>query len=222
VTDEPAASAPDPEAEPAPAAEPQAGAAHGDDAGEGGDSVNTGAGVGGGGGRRLSRLALWVTIVGGILGALVAAVTLYYFVFPQDDDCTELSGTLGKASIDQRVTYGEFLRITNQQDPTADETTLARMGTLISVTIESHGYVDKELPIRWTTLTSNGHLTEDGLTDQLALGLIPRACTDAVQRKLWARWPTKQGRYQVEISLLDDQDAVLRTVRTPGFAVPEH
>jgi hypothetical protein len=213
VTDKPPPATPDPDEQP-PAADGQSGDS---DEGRGDKSSDSG----NGGGRRLSRLALWVGIVGGILGALVAALTLYYFVSPPSS-CSGLSGTLDEASLDRDVTYGEFLRITNQEDPTADEETLAQHGTVIAVTMSAEGYEGKELPVRWTTFTRGGHLTEDELTDQLALGIVPEKCSDTIRRKLWARWPSKKGSYLVEVTLLDERDGLLDTVRTPVFAVPMH
>jgi hypothetical protein len=214
VTDEPPPATPDGDGQPPPAGDGQPG-----DSDEGGGDEPSDSGNGGG--RRLSRFALWVGIVGGILGALVAALTLYLFVSPPSR-CSGLSGTLDEASLDRDVTYGEFLRITNQEDPTADKETLARHGSVIAVTISAEGYEGKELPVRWTTFTRGGHLAEDELTDQLALGVVPEKCSDTIRRKLWARWPKKKDTYLVEVTLLDDRDSVLDTVRTSAFAVPKH
>jgi hypothetical protein len=177
-----------------------------------------------GGGGRVSRLALWVSIIGGILGAVVAASTLYLLVFPNGggsgSSCGGLSGTLDDITIDEDITYRDFLRTTNQQDPSADEETLARHGTVIGVTVSAVGFVGRELPLRWTTFTGAGHLTEEHLTDQLALGILPEACRDTIRRKLWAPSPKKEGAYFVELTLLDDRDGVLTTARTPRFNVP--
>jgi hypothetical protein len=63
---------------------------------------------------------------------------------------------------------------------------------------------------------------EADLTDQLALGIVPEACSDTIRRKLWARWPAEGGRYLLEITLLDDHDSTLDTSRTPPFEVSEH
>lgn len=197
---------------------------------EGGNSADArsddSSGSGNQDGRRLSRVALWVSIVGGILGAVVAASTLYLLVFPSGSgsgsECGSLAGTLRDVSIDQEITYREFLRTTNQEDPSADAETLARQGTIIGTTISAVGYVGRELPLRWTTFTNTHHLSEDELTDQLALGILPEACRDTIRRKLWVPWPKKEGAYFVEVTLLDDHDGVLTTARTPPFTVPAH
>jgi hypothetical protein len=175
--------------------------------------------------RRESRLTNLVKLAGGILGAAVAAATLYFMFFPRDEGCTEEeSGTLGAPTVDQGLSYGEFLRLTNQTDPGADEATLARRGAMIAVPIAATGYTDKELPVRWTTLTDAGRpVPEDGLTDQLAFAFVADKCTARGQGRLFAQWPERTGRYMVEVALFEDDDEdVLATIRTPVFAVPAH
>ena len=170
------------------------------------------------------RIATWIKIVGGILGIAVAATTLYFLIFPRSESCTGArSGTFGAPIVDVGVPYRDFLRLTNQDDPGATPATLERLGTMIDAPIAATGYDGKELPVRWTTLTRAGReVPETGQTDQLALEFVPEDCSDSGRRKLWAPWPSAKGDYLVEVSLLDDDDELLDTLRTPVFTVPKH
>ena len=172
--------------------------------------------------REEPRIAAWIKIVGGILGIAVAATTLFFLIFPRSHGCTGTrSGTFGAPIVDVGVPYRHFLRLTNQDDPGATPATLERLGTMIDAPIAATGYDGKELPVRWTTLTGEGReVPETGQTDQLALEFVPEDCSDTGRRKLWAPWPSATGDYLVEVSLLDDDDELLDTVRTRVFAVP--
>ena len=166
-------------------------------------------------------LSNWIKVIAGVLGIALTATTLYFLLFPRDEGCEAArSGTLGEPTVDQGVSYRDFLRITNQQDEGADEVTLRRPGTLIDVPITAVGYLEKPLPLRWTTLTSAGAGLPDGeLTDQLALEFVPEDCSDQGRRKLWAPWPTQAGRYLIEVTLLDEDGELLDTRRTAAFAI---
>ena len=66
-------------------------------------------------------------------------------------------------------------------------------------------------------------MPEDELTDQLALGFVADTCVEKGQRRLFAQWPTRPGKYVVEVALLEDDDEdVLASVRTPVLTVPAH
>jgi hypothetical protein len=171
---------------------------------------------------REQRLSNLVKLIGAILGTALTAATLYFLLFPRDGGCTEEeSGALGAPTVDRGLRYREFLTLTNQTDPGADEATLSRQGTMISVPITATGYSGDELPLRWTTLTDDGRpVPEPELTDQLALAFVAEKCTAMGQGRLFAQWPKQPGSYMVEVALFEEDDEdVLATVRTPVFEV---
>jgi hypothetical protein len=170
---------------------------------------------------RENRLSLRIGIVAAAIGIPVSIATFYYTVFPHGQPCPgNRSGTLASPTVDVGVTYRQFLQLTGQSAGGADKATLDRVGSVIDVPFTADGYKGKTLPLRWSTLTAGGApLSEPGQSDQLALEIIPEDCSDRGRRKLWAAWPSSAGRYVVELSWLDDDDAPLDTLRTAPFAV---
>ena len=169
--------------------------------------------------QREQRLSLRIGIVATAVGIPLTLATLYYTVFPRGQPCPGTrSGTLDSPTVDPGVSYRQFLQITAQSTGGADKATLDRVGTVIDVPFTADGYKGKELPLRWTTLSEGGApLSEPGQNDQLALHILPEDCSDRGRRKLWAAWPRDAGRYLVEVTLLDDDDELLDTRRTPPF-----
>ena len=103
----------------------------------------------------LSELSTTVKAVGGVAAAIAAIVGLVFLFFPDlrpDGTSDEGSATFSKPTVEQPVTFGQYLdRVEIPRDGYTEED-LQRPGALVGVQVTIKGYRDQALPLRWYLL----------------------------------------------------------------------
>ena len=108
----------------------------------------------------LSELSTTVKAVGGVAVALAAILALVFVIKPDwkpTPTPDEGSATFSKPTLEQPVSYGQYLdRVEIPRDTsTAEE--LARPGVLAGVMVTIKGYKGQALPLRWYVLDLGTH-----------------------------------------------------------------
>ena len=107
----------------------------------------------------LSELSTTVKAVGGVAAAIAAIVGLVFLFFPDlrpTGTSDEGSATFSKPTVEQPVTFGQYLdRVEIPRDGYTQEI-LQRPGALVSVQVTIKGYRDQALPLRWYLLDGAG------------------------------------------------------------------
>ena len=108
----------------------------------------------------LGELSTTVKAVGGVAVALAAILALVFVIKPDwkpTGTPDEGSATFSKPTLEQPVSYGQYLdRVEIPRDTsTAEE--LARPGVLAGVMVTIKGYKGKALPLRWYVLDLGTH-----------------------------------------------------------------
>ena len=101
------------------------------------------------------ELSTTVKAVGAVAGAIAAIVGLLFLFFPDlrpDPTPDEGSATFSEASLEQPVTYGQYLDRVEIPRDTYTEEELRRPGALVSVEVTIKGYRGMALPLRWYLL----------------------------------------------------------------------
>jgi hypothetical protein len=103
----------------------------------------------------LSELSTTVKAIGGVAAAIAAIVGLVFLFFPDlrpTGTSDEGSATFSKPTVEQPVTFGQYLdRVEIPRDGHTQEI-LQRPGALVSVQVTIKGYRDQALPLRWYLL----------------------------------------------------------------------
>ena len=106
------------------------------------------------------ELSTTVKTAGGIAGALAAVLGLVFLLFPDlrpDPTPDESSATLSQPTLEQPVTFGQYLdRVELPRDPYTSEQ-LGEAGALAVLEVEIEGYNGKRLPLRWFVLDTTTH-----------------------------------------------------------------
>lgn len=106
------------------------------------------------------ELSTTVKAAGGIAGAIAAVLALVFLLFPDlrpDPTPSEGSATLSQPTLEQPVTFGQYLdRIEVPRDGSTAEQ-LAERGALAGLQVEIKGYRGERLPLRWFLLDEGTH-----------------------------------------------------------------
>jgi hypothetical protein len=108
----------------------------------------------------LGELSTTVKAVGGVAAAIAAIVGLVFIFFPDlrpTGTSDEGSATLSKPTLEQPVTYGQYLdRVEIPRDTSTPEE-LARPGVLAGTMVTIKGYRNQALPLRWYVIDLGTH-----------------------------------------------------------------
>lgn len=140
---------------------------------------------------------------------------------PTSQVCPGVSkGRISKVKADKRVRLGAYWELNPGSHPTVSKERLNAVGRVVHFRVDIDGYRGRQLTVWWWMLTANGEpLPEPGLRRQLAFGLTPRDCTTGGTREIWAELPKRNGKFQVEIQLVDPNGEKLDYGRTAAFTV---
>jgi hypothetical protein len=103
----------------------------------------------------LAELSTTVKAVGAVAGAIAAIVGLLFIFFPDwrpDPTSDEGSATFAEPTVEQPVTFGQYLDRVEIPREGFTEQQLQRAGALVSVQVTIKGYRDQALPLRWYLL----------------------------------------------------------------------
>lgn len=103
----------------------------------------------------LGELSTTVKAVGGVAGAIAAIVGLVFVFLPDlrpDPTPDEGSATFSKPTVEQPVTFGQYLDRVEIPRDTFTEKELQRPGVLVGVQVTIKGYRNEALPLRWYLL----------------------------------------------------------------------
>jgi hypothetical protein len=171
-----------------------------------------------------SRRFAWIAGVPTVVGLVAASVGLAFDLFPGLQPPPPCRGTLGGQlrglDVDDAASRRTYLDLTHGSMKGIPPPRLDEAGRLIKVRFEADGFKSNTVTI-WTSVLTAGGAPVAGreLANQLALSIELEDCKDEGRRTVWARTPTTNGRYLVEIRLLDPDDEELDSKRTAPFTV---
>ena len=129
-------------------------------------------------------------------------------------------GRISNVKADKRVRLSAYWELNPGSRMPVSKERLNAIGRVVHFRVDINGYRGKQLTVWWWMLTANGEpVPEPTLRRQLAFGLTPHDCTTGGTREIWAELPKRNGRFQVEIQLLDPNNEKLDYGRTAPFAV---
>ena len=150
----------------------------------------------------LAELSTTVKAVGGVAGAIAATVGLVFLFFPgcrPEPTPDEGSATLSKPTLEQPVTYGQYLERVEVPREGSTEEQLARRGVLAGVMVTIKGYKDEALPLRWYVLDLSSH---DIVDQQSKRHLLETDRNEApAVWPLWVPLPDGAGPFKIVLQI---------------------
>ncbi len=130
-------------------------------------------------------------------------------------------GHIRKLTVDPPITKGAYWELHPGSRPNnPSKAQLEMLGRVVHFRVDLNGYRGKTLGVWWWMLTPSGEpVPEPTLRRQLAFNLTPGDCTTGGTRDIWAELPKRNGKFQVEVQLLDPGGEQLDFGRTPTFSV---
>jgi hypothetical protein len=130
-------------------------------------------------------------------------------------------GRISKVSTDAPIRLDAYWDLhPGSREKNVSKARLRSLGRVVHFRVELNGYRGKDLTVWWWMLTPNGApVPEPTLRRQLAFGLTPHDCTTGGAREIWAELPKRNGRFRVEVQLVDPGGEQLDFARTKPFAV---
>jgi hypothetical protein len=164
--------------------------------------------------------------IGAVIGVIAAALALFTNLFPgceRNPPAPRTSSEILEVIRDPNVRLGDFRRrlgLTPGQFPGDGRA----VGNQFTVRIETKGFYDKGLPLRWTMFDadSDSVLSDERFDNQLAAKFKPKSARPEGQTgsvRVWIPLPRGAGSYFVRFDLYDDQDALLDTADDTSFRV---
>lgn len=128
------------------------------------------------------------------------------------------NGHISQVRADRSVRLRAYWELNPGSEPKVSKERANAIGRVVHFRVDINGFRGKDLEVWWWMLTANGEPVP-GQGRQLALGLTPHDCTTGGTRQIWAELPKRDGRFQVEIQLLDPNGEQLSYGRTMPFVV---
>jgi hypothetical protein len=148
----------------------------------------------------LNELSTTVKAVGAVAGAIAAIVGLVFLIFPDlrpDPTPDEGSATFSKPTLEQPVTFGQYLdRVEIPREGYTTEA-LQRRGALVSVQVTIKGYRNQALPLRWYLLDGAEIVDQQSRRHTLTADRndAPAAWT------FWAAIPPGTGPFKIRLQI---------------------
>jgi hypothetical protein len=108
----------------------------------------------------LGELSTGVKTVGGIAGAIAAVLGVVFLLLPNlrpEATPQEGSATFEKPTLEQPVTFGQYLRRVELPQTGYTANRLRQVGVIAAVQLTIKGYRGKRLPLRWYVLDLETH-----------------------------------------------------------------
>jgi hypothetical protein len=108
----------------------------------------------------LSNLSSGVKAIGGVAGAIATVLALVFLLLPNlrpEPTPDEGSATFEKPTLEQPVTFGQYLRRVELPQTGYTPEQLQQAGVIAAVQLTIKGYRDKSLPLRWYALDLGTH-----------------------------------------------------------------
>jgi hypothetical protein len=108
----------------------------------------------------LGNLSTGVKTIGGIAGAIAAVLGVLFLLLPNlrpEPTPEEGSATFEKPTLEQPVTFGQYLRRVEIPQTGYTIKQLQKPGVIAAVQLTIKGYRDKSLPLRWYALDLGTH-----------------------------------------------------------------
>ena len=130
-------------------------------------------------------------------------------------------GRISKLSTDPPIRLDDYWGLhPGSRQTKVSKARLKSLGRVVHFRVDLNGYRGKDITVWWWMLTPNGApVPEPTLRRQLAFGLTPHDCTTGGARDIWAELPKRNGRFRVEVQLVDPGGEQLDFARTKPFAV---
>ena len=150
----------------------------------------------------LAELSTTVKSVGAVAVALAAIAGLVFLIEPDwrpTPTPDEGSATLSKPTLEQPVTYGQYLERVEVPPEGSTEEQLARRGVLAGVMVTIKGYKDEALPLRWYVLDLGTH---DIVDQQSKRHLLEADRNEApAVWPLWVPLPAGPGPFKIVLQI---------------------
>jgi hypothetical protein len=166
---------------------------------------------------RLLGSARAISAVVAFIGMLLGVIfVLWPSLIPPSPPATK-SATLQELTLDQNVTFGQYLDRIEQSRAPYEPNTLARRGALVEFEFVITGYRDKRLALRWQLINAE---TRDQIDRSRDILIAPSATTERGTWNVWVPNPKRRSRrLYVQLQLYDDRagGSPIARLRTPRF-----
>jgi hypothetical protein len=150
----------------------------------------------------LGELSTTVKAVGGIAAAIAAIVGLVFLFFPDlrpDPTPDEGSAAISKPTVEQPVTFGQYLDRVEIPRDRSTKAELARSGALAGAMVTIKGYRNQALPLRWYVLDTGTHeIVEQQSKKQM---LTADRNETPVAWSFWVELPAGPGPFKIVLQV---------------------
>ena len=146
----------------------------------------------------LSNLSSGVKTIGGIAGALATVLALVFLLLPNlrpEPTPDEGSATFEKPTLEQPVTFGQYLRRVELPQTGYTPEQLQESGVIAAVQLTIKGYRGKSLPLRWYVLDEGTHDIVDEQSKRYAFQ--PDRNMTPLTWPFWVALPKTPGPFKI-------------------------
>ena len=171
--------------------------------------------------RRWPR-ALTITAIGGILGIIVALITVFGFVEERVSDpaAPVLGSQIESAGLEPtRQTLGDYLVEQKLSTRGLTREELDEEGLIFLARIRLQGSLGEKMYLRWRLYTSEGKPVRGEPYDQLLGEYTPENQNHFRRAAFWLPYPPRPGTYFARFTLLDDDRTPIDDLSTKPFQI---
>ena len=167
---------------------------------------------------------LSVAAVGAVIAVVVSLTSVVDWVERKIDppDPPVLDAQLLAAELTrERQPLGDYLRDSGQSTEGLSRREAREQGLVFKVRVSIVGATGKSFPLVWTMLDagSSRPLRDEYLYRQTALEFVPKGSTHNRAWQIWVPYPTQPGRYELELTLMDERKQPVDQRTTEPFRV---
>ena len=146
----------------------------------------------------IADLSSGVKAVGAVAGAIAAILGVVFLLVPNlrpERTPEEGSATFGKPTLEQPVTFGQYLRRVELPQTGYSAEKLQQAGVIAAVQLTIKGYKDKHLPLRWYVLDVGTHDIVDEQSKKYTFQ--PDRNVTPLTWPFWVALPTTPGPFRI-------------------------